>query len=91
LVKRRKQDVDGRDKRGHDATGPAHRTKTTSPNSNGIVNTILGVIPRVDKGWLAGCGEGAPQRASFFSHANEVNEILDFGYPPVRQGLDLLN
>ena len=59
----------------------------TSPNSKGIVDVVLRVVPDSGEGRGAGPGGGAGERAFLFALADEVDEILDLGDPVRRQGV----
>src|SRR5579859_1008239 len=63
-------------------------TRTTSPNSKGIVGVVFRVVPDGGEGGGAGGGGGADKRAVLLTRGDEIHEILDFGDALDRQRLD---
>jgi hypothetical protein len=52
-------------------------TSTTSPNSKGIVNVVVRIIPDRGEGRLTHAGGGTSKRSILLTHANEIDEIFD--------------
>src|SRR5258707_10989924 len=59
---------------GHEWSSPA--IAATSPNSKGIVNVVVRIIPDRGEGRLTHAG-GTSRRSILLTHANEIDEIFD--------------
>src|ERR1700686_1978339 len=66
-------------------------TRTTSPNSKGIVGVIVGIVPDRGKDRRTRGGRGPGERALLLTQPNEIHEILDLADTFGRQRLNLLD
>src|SRR5271169_189740 len=66
-------------------------TRTTSPNSKGIVDVVFGIAPDGRESWHARGSGGAGQRPLLLAQTNEVHKILDLGNALGRQRFDFLD